>query len=367
MLRGIGRFFFLYIVLLFVAVQQGVTHPHMFFTMRPHIIFNATGVTEIVVQWELDEFNSEMFINDCDANGNFEIDEEEMALVREHYTDTYAEENYYLTVYEGRSREPIENVAVSLKRAYIRNRQIRMNVSIDYPIPFSWKTQVIILRFTEPRNLFSFVYNKALEPRYTKNTGQETPPVQAKYNAKYPNHIFVQVGKTGKLGEGIATVGEEDIESLFEGIGDAPGRGSSLKAQFYALQAQYNKKVSDLVMRAKTSLSVGMVLLILGFAYLYGMLHSAGPGHGKTFVVGFFLQHHAPWFQAIVFAFMIATIHIGSAILLSAAFLTLLSNYSGMERLMLQVNLSFGIAVFIFCLGVYLLIQQIRHHHSHAE
>ncbi len=57
-------------------------------------------------------------------------------------------------------------------------------------------------------------------------------------------------------------------------------------------------------------------MLILGLAFFYGVLHAAGPGHGKTVVASYFVAHHARWTSGILMGSLISLIQGVSAIVL---------------------------------------------------
>lgn len=59
---------------------------------------------------------------------------------------------------------------------------------------------------------------------------------------------------------------------------------------------------------------------ILGLAFIYGMLHAAGPGHRKTVIFSIFLSRKAKWYEPFLAAFLSAAVHGGTAFLLVLIF-----------------------------------------------
>ena len=57
-------------------------------------------------------------------------------------------------------------------------------------------------------------------------------------------------------------------------------------------------------------------LVSLGLAFIYGMVHSLGPGHGKLLMSSYFLSEKPKLLEAPVLAFQISAIHIASAIVM---------------------------------------------------
>lgn len=62
---------------------------------------------------------------------------------------------------------------------------------------------------------------------------------------------------------------------------DDPGVIGSLLVQINLWQREINQKMSELGREMKQTGSLRPVLLLLGLSLLYGLLHAAGPGHGK--------------------------------------------------------------------------------------
>jgi ABC-type nickel/cobalt efflux system permease component RcnA len=60
---------------------------------------------------------------------------------------------------------------------------------------------------------------------------------------------------------------------------------------------------------------------LMGFSFLYGLLHAAGPGHGKTLVMTYFLSTGGGWRKAGLMAALIGAVHVFSALILTALLL----------------------------------------------
>lgn len=58
----------------------------------------------------------------------------------------------------------------------------------------------------------------------------------------------------------------------------------------------------------------------LGLAFIYGVVHALGPGHGKVFVVAYFLSRKASVGQALITGIMISFLHVFSAVTLVVLF-----------------------------------------------
>ncbi len=99
------------------------------------------------------------------------------------------------------------------------------------------------------------------------------------------------------------------------------------------------------------------VLVLL--ALVFGMLHAIGPGHGKSVMVAYFVGQEAPLRQGLTASLKLIAVHVGSAILLVLAAVTLLDISFGLRPadfpLVRQISYV-GVAV----LGLFLLVQALR-------
>jgi ABC-type nickel/cobalt efflux system permease component RcnA len=93
-----------------------------------------------------------------------------------------------------------------------------------------------------------------------------------------------------------------------------------IKSEFFVKiihwQHQLRQKMSDLVREAKETGSPGPLLFLFGVAFVYGMVHSAGPGHGKAFALAYIFTQRPRWSHGVLFANLIALFHGTCGILL---------------------------------------------------
>lgn len=64
-----------------------------------------------------------------------------------------------------------------------------------------------------------------------------------------------------------------------------------------------------------TGFSFSSLLILLSVSFIYGIVHSAGPGHGKSLVASFFIKEEHPLKKSFTLAVIISLIHTGSAII----------------------------------------------------
>lgn len=125
-------------------------------------------------------------------------------------------------------------------------------------------------------------------------------------------------------------------------------------------QQELNAKIAGLFRELGTG-SMESVALILGLAFLYGVLHAAGPGHGKSIVASYFLSTKERVSRAVAMGYMIAIVHT-----LSALTVTLVLYYAArrfFRKEFLEASdqimvVSGGLLIF---LGLYMLYEAYTH------
>ena len=74
-------------------------------------------------------------------------------------------------------------------------------------------------------------------------------------------------------------------------------------------QHKLKQKMSELIRVAKSEGQFKPLIILLGLAFAYGVIHAAGPGHGKVVATSYVLSHRATLLNGILFGLCFALIH----------------------------------------------------------
>lgn len=85
-------------------------------------------------------------------------------------------------------------------------------------------------------------------------------------------------------------------------------------------QLEFKNFLGEMLAGAKQNHDKSVLWSILGVAFLYGILHAAGPGHRKTVIFSMFLTRKAKWPEPMAAAFLSASVHGGTALALILIF-----------------------------------------------
>ena len=145
-----------------------------------------------------------------------------------------------------------------------------------------------------------------------------------------------------------------------------------------AFQRRANTEVARHMNAIDSGQSLGAFFLGLAIAFVYGVFHAFGPGHGKFIIVSYFLGRDARVGRGIVMAIQVAIVHVIAAIVIV-----------WLADITLQAGFGIGLAevpgvraasfLIIAAIGLYMLYQAFRaalgyinpsevgHGHSHAH
>jgi len=134
---------------------------------------------------------------------------------------------------------------------------------------------------------------------------------------------------------------------------------NKIRTEFAQLGSDYN-----------TTKSMGSLFLIFLLAFLYGIFHSLGPGHGKVFIFSYILTEKPKVLQAIGVSYLVAFVHALSGLAISLVLIYALKefslfSYSGTQAPEIISQVSYGLLLLI---GLFLLFQAVRKkHHTHSH
>lgn len=89
---------------------------------------------------------------------------------------------------------------------------------------------------------------------------------------------------------------------------------SSGPAALVALQISFRDRIADFLSAFKKDPKLSAIFGILAAAFLYGILHAAGPGHRKTVVFSLFLSRKAAPWEPLAAGFLSALIHAAAGV-----------------------------------------------------
>ncbi len=126
------------------------------------------------------------------------------------------------------------------------------------------------------------------------------------------------------------------------------------------LQIILNKNMTELFNDMKKNKSKKAFLLVLLVAFLYGVLHAAGPGHGKIIIASYFISKKSKIMEGAIAGATVGFIHALSAAVLVMTFYFIikastLMDFENISKIIKPVS-----ALLISGVGIFLLFKAIR-------
>jgi len=154
-----------------------------------------------------------------------------------------------------------------------------------------------------------------------------------------------------------------------------PGPLHRLEGFIIATQRDVNREINRRLVAIRDGQGAGVILAGLLIAFLYGIFHALGPGHGKTVIVGYFLGRGGSIARGTAMAGWIALSHVVGAITVVVIVHTVLQEVyvTPVEEMLSLRLISYGA---ILLIGLAMLAAAIRRrggegadcpHHGHAH
>jgi len=131
-------------------------------------------------------------------------------------------------------------------------------------------------------------------------------------------------------------------------------------------QYSLNKYITSSIKHVNDDSSVFVFLTVLGIAFLYGLIHAAGPGHGKA-IVGFYFTgdtKNKNYLKAFEMGYLISIIHTVSALLTTFALYFVLKSMFYKNFRETYENILHISAGMIIIVGLYIVYEAFKNKNS---
>jgi len=134
--------------------------------------------------------------------------------------------------------------------------------------------------------------------------------------------------------------------------------------KFIELQQQLNATISSNFREIGDENTLIPILTILSIAFIYGVVHALGPGHGKLLVSSYFLRNNRSYKEAFKMGYLISLIHTISALSISFILYYLLEVVFSQTFQEVSFYMTKISALLIIGVAIYLFFEQHKEHSS---
>ena len=132
--------------------------------------------------------------------------------------------------------------------------------------------------------------------------------------------------------------------------------------KFIDLQQQLNATISTNFREIGDENALLPILTILSVAFLYGVVHAMGPGHGKLLVSSYFLRSNRSYKEAFKMGYLISIIHTISALSISFVLYYILEVVFSQTFQEVSFYMTKISALLIIGVAIYLFFEQHKEH-----
>lgn len=275
--------------------------------IKLHIDTQDKKISNIHAEWVFTDTYVDTLIIQYDENRDTKLDAKELQIIKDVMLD-YLLKNKMLTKISFAKDSNYEGIEVT---PLYKNFQVSMDKNI---FTFSYDMSVAVtlednsllsLIFSDENGFFAFVVTEfslnSQEFDYEKNLYLFTSSIIFKSNT-----ASVEEKQTEK----------KQVEQIPTPEVKAPKVSESSSIQSNLLTESI-VKIKSLFESIKDEKNPLTYLSLLLFAYIYGLVHALGPGHGKTLVASYFLSNERSYLKALSVSLAIGLVHTFSAFLLT--------------------------------------------------
>lgn len=308
-----------------------------------NLIVENKKLNKIEVQWYFSDMYTSELTMQYDKNKNHILDKNELDTVLKIKVDYLSPKNMLTLVKYGNNdkEDIIDTTSNNFKVKVIENRLL---FTFDMYADIELKEDYVLsFLFEDDESFFSFIVHdlkvSSEDIFYTENLYLFTAAVLFSFEP------FL-----------------DQEELLTKNIKPNNTQTTSSKepsAQESLLQETIDK-LKSLFQEVEETQNIFTYLLILLFAYIYGVIHAIGPGHGKTLVASYFLSNDRSYSKALFISLAIGIVHTFSAFLLTLVIYFTINTFLAQfmdNTIMITTKVS---AFIIIVIALYLLYKKLQ-------
>ncbi len=271
------------------------------------------ALKEIKIQWIFSENFTKLTFETYDINSNLKLEDAELKEIKKALLDYLKPRSYLISAsyYDGSQKDISLKLDPKDVRVLVQN--LRLKFEFDFSLNLELKDKrVVKITIFDPEDYFNFKIASGefyeledgffIKPNVNLNTGfyeitTKAPPKPLLHQL-VPNEQQLNEQKF-------------EIDKIDES-----------KTNFISmLGVKYLGELKSLI---KNGGDIHFILLI---SFIYGLLHAAGPGHGKLLTTSYFAANGGSYVKAFLFALKIGFLHVIGALVLVYATMFLVESF----------------------------------------
>lgn len=331
-----------------------------YINVQVHVTVQDSRMEQIDFCWDLSEILNEHILYEYDLNRNGQLDTEETDALADFFLETLQPSDYFTTISVNNQKLSAPDFENPRFEWQPDRRTFRYSVPLSYEIKDILNLTIQVM---DPDFDFMFYYrndsvtwNSPKGYRLTNNAASFPQVLEISIQpengspAATAQNAAPKEGSAKKSAVGLIKSNESDEKSW----------NKKLMATLSAMLQDMHKRLKTYLYNIKNHSSKADIFWLILFAFFYGLLHAAGPGHGKTLVASYLISNRHPLQKALTMSLLIGAVHVFSAFLLTAGMLMVLNlvfSTAMQQTTLILTRLSGGLIILI---AAYLAVKKIR-------
>ena len=328
------------------------------YTPKTHITTqikaDKTYIKTLNITWTFaDEFSKEL-LKLYDINLDKTFDEKELAIIQSYLIDYVKDKNFLTTIsYDKQINEKSNPFEVKNYKMNFRNSVLSFeyNIDLNYKI---YDKNILNIRVFDNQGFFFILFDPKkqlihipykIKEQINLNDVSFTidAPTQGLQEEKIQNEVIKENVEKNEDKEVITTQ-----TSSNEGI------------QEQSILERYTQNIKKYLLDVQNGEDKFALFFLLMASFIYGVIHSIGPGHGKALAFSYFSSSKSSYFEAFIISLATAFVHIiGAFVLVMISVFILQSVMNRFLEDSISYITSFS-AFIIMLLALYILYKKIR-------
>ena len=318
-----------------------------------HVKTDKTHIKTLNVSWTFaSEFTKEL-MQIYDTNLDASFDDVELALIQTALIDYLKPKNFITFIsYDKQINQKSDSFEVKNYKMSFKNKTLGFEYSIDLNYQL-YDKNILYIKIQDDENYFDIVFDDKKQlmniPYKISKTSTindvtfiiEAPTLDIQEEKEKPQEVSV-LQKTQIEKETKTEIIKEEIKPKEENILDK----FTLSIKKYLLDIQKGEDKFALI-------------LLLMVSFIYGVIHSIGPGHGKALAFSYFSSQKSSYFEAFIISLATAFVHIiGALIIVLISVFILQSVMNNFMENSISYITSFSALIIMF-LALYILYKKL--------
>jgi len=351
-------------------------HPHVWVTVETTLVYQNGAFVGVAHKWTFDELYTAMAIEGLDKNKDGKYDRAELEELTKVNMQGLKEFGYF-------THAALAGEALKLGEARDYWQEHKDGaLSLYFTVPFA--TPVL----AEAKGLTFSVYDPTyfIDFSLAKDNGARLGPgapkdcvlmVGVSQGDNALGDSFGAMGGMIVIGKTVALACGPEALAAANAAPVPPPKAQAASGPIQRMFGRMFDWVRDKQEAAHTALKTSVerlktedpwsaALLLAGISLLYGVLHAAGPGHGKAVISSYVLADGRTVRRGVILSFMAAGVQALSAVVLVGILIVAL-RWTGLQSKAMEAWLETISWALVALIGAWLIYYQLRGGHAHAH